>query len=107
MPAPSDHDPTDLTRSAPGCEPEYGPAIAASIPVSLSRTRIKLVAFVLLAAAAPVFDTPVWLTLALTLVCLAIPLAVATLGGAGFVRELFLLPPRPISPATIQKDDHI
>lgn len=102
MPAPSDLTPTDSAR-----ELEYGPAIPVSVPVSMSRTRIKLAAFILLTAAAPVFDTPVWLTLALTLMCLAIPLAVAALGGADLVRELFLLPPRPIPLATIRKDDHI
>ncbi|TDC00726.1 hypothetical protein E1267_33855 [Nonomuraea longispora] len=76
-----------------------------SVPLSISRTRIKLVAIALLTVAAPAFEATVWLTLALTLMCFAIPLAVAVLGGADLVRELFLLPRRPIPSAT-RKDNH-
>ncbi|WP_067126728.1 hypothetical protein [Microtetraspora malaysiensis] len=106
MPAQSDHHRTDPIRTA-ARGPEHGPATPVGIPVSISRTRIKLVALALLAAAAPVVDTPEWLTVALTLMCLAVPPAVAALGGADLVRELFLLPPRPIPSASTRKDDHL
>ncbi|GAA3650325.1 hypothetical protein GCM10022224_011420 [Nonomuraea antimicrobica] len=111
MPAPSDHyrtvfPRTGLTQTGPTRGPERDPAGPAGLPVPVARIRIKLVATVLLTAAAPVFDAPVWLTSALTLTCLAIPPAVAALGGADLVRELFLLPPRPNPSATIRKDDH-
>ncbi|GLW05399.1 hypothetical protein Misp01_05290 [Microtetraspora sp. NBRC 13810] len=64
------------------------------IPISLSRTRLKLRAFAILAVLSAFSDLPGWVTPALLLVCAAIPLAVWTLWGPESVRALFLPPPR-------------
>ncbi|GIH25192.1 hypothetical protein Aph01nite_35020 [Acrocarpospora phusangensis] len=77
------------------------------VPISVSRTRFKLLVFALLAVVSSLSDSPEWLTLALILTCAAIPLALGALGGAEAVRALFLLPPRPVPPDTIRKDDLI
>ncbi|GAA0994731.1 hypothetical protein GCM10009555_087830 [Acrocarpospora macrocephala] len=95
----------DLDGTQPAAVPPADDGIA--IPISMSRTRIKLLAFVLLAVLSYISDSPEWLTAVLILTGAAIPLALFVLGGAEFVRELFLLPPRPVPPITIRKDDLI
>ncbi|MGW0591730.1 hypothetical protein [Streptosporangium sp. NPDC002607] len=77
------------------------------LPISVSGTRVKLLALILLAVLALVSDSPEWITLVLILTSVAIPPAVAVLGGPAAVRALFLLPPRPFPPDTIRKEDLI
>jgi hypothetical protein len=76
----------------------------ADVPVSLRNVRIKLGTLVAVTAGAAVSGVSIWVTLALTLAGVAVPLAVAALGGAQLVRALFLIP-QPVRMNTIRKDE--
>ncbi|GAA1022521.1 hypothetical protein Aple_091830 [Acrocarpospora pleiomorpha] len=90
----------DLDHTHPAAVPQADHGIV--IPISMSRTRIKLLAFLLLAVLSYISDSPEWLTAVLLLTGAAIPVALFVLGGAEFVRALFLL---PVPATTIRKDD--
>ncbi|GAB3935944.1 hypothetical protein [Micromonospora vulcania] len=63
--------------------------------VSLSRTRVKLVVFAALTVLAAVVGLPGRIVVALALISVAIPLAVAVAGGGRMARELLLPGRRP------------
>jgi hypothetical protein len=74
-------------------------------PISLPRTRLKLCGLAMLAAGSAVSDTSHWGTLAISLACLAVPLAVAALGGPQLVRALFFIAAPPLSASTSRIDE--
>ncbi|MCW2765762.1 MAG: hypothetical protein JWO11_1721 [Nocardioides sp.] len=76
---------------------------ASVVPISLLRVRVKLCVLAALTAAGVISGVAIWVTLAMTLACLAVPLAVATLGGAELVRALFLIP-RTVNMESLRKD---
>ncbi|MFG1707820.1 hypothetical protein ACFLIM_31900 [Nonomuraea sp. M3C6] len=65
---------------------------AVEVPICLARTRTKLCVFVVLTVVSAVHGGSAWATLALALTCVAIPLAVAALGGIHLVRDLLFGP---------------
>ena len=62
--------------------------------VSLPRTRVKLCAYGSVATVSAVSGSPLASTVAMALVCLLVPLAVAILGGGPAVRRLLFIPAR-------------
>lgn len=64
------------------------------IPISLSRIRFRFFAFAVLAVVSAFSGASIWLALTLMLTCVAIPLAVAAIGGRELVLSLFLVPPK-------------
>jgi hypothetical protein len=64
------------------------------IPISLSKIRIRFFVFSALTVVCALSGASAWLTLALLLMCIAIPLAVAAAGGRESVHSLFLVPPK-------------
>ena len=76
---------------------------AAAMPVSLRNVRIKLGTLAAVTAGTALSGMSIWITLALALAGVAVPLAVSAHGGAQLVRTLFLIP-QPVRMQTIRKD---
>jgi hypothetical protein len=64
------------------------------MPISLSRARVKFFVFAALTVVCAFSGASAWLTLTLMLTCIAIPLAVAAIGGREFIHSLFFIPPK-------------
>lgn len=80
------------TDGAPASDQGGHPSVDTSF--SLPRTRVKLCAYGSVAAVSAVSGSPLANTVAIALVCLLVPLAVAILGGGPAVRRLLFIPAR-------------